>query len=133
MKVKKTVLKLTENVSTEHIKREDMEKALKEIDIEDYDAIGLRRDDRKYEVGDEIPASKDWDDGQPTNNDLPGTSTFGLQTYDDGWIGGSKISLMTYRHYPHIYIVGGDIAEYGEDSGELVLSNCKVLARVEVI
>lgn len=132
MKIKKTETKWAE-----HLKKEDLKKAINAIipeeDLEDYEAIALRWDDREFKVGEEIPASKVWVDDEETDDYLEGTSTIGLQTYDDGWVGGSKVSLMSYKHYPNIYLVAGAIAELGEDAGELVLSNCEVLAKLEVI
>jgi hypothetical protein len=132
MKIKKT-----KNEWAEYLKKEELKKAINTIipeeDIEDYDAIALRWDDREFKIGEEIPVSKVWVDGDETDDYLEGTSTIGLQTYDDGWIAGAKVSLMSYRNYPNIYLVAGDIAELGEDDGELVLSNCEVLAKLDVI
>lgn len=85
-------------------------------------------------MGDVLPPSRIWDDNNPTDDVLPGTSALGLQAYVDTWDRKHLERVIrlasVYRPFgPHVYLVCGRPADSaGEDIGEIVLQHATVLA-----
>jgi hypothetical protein len=89
---------------------------------------GLRCCDDDLIVGDRMPASRVWDDGEPTDEYCPGASC--LKVAHDG-IGPAHIlgkldQLQTYIG-TRVYLCGGHYASYGDDPGEIVISDARVV------
>jgi hypothetical protein len=80
----------------------------------------IRYDDRAYEPGDILPASRVWDDGEPTAEMLPGTST--LATECDSRYGRQYAAICEHK-----YLVEGRYVSDGYDNGELILADCTVV------
>ncbi len=78
----------------------------------------IRLDDEVYQVGDVLPNSRIWDDGDPTDEMLDGTSVIG-----------KKITSRSVGGYfqKYAYIVKGDSHRGGEDNGEWVMRHAKVV------
>jgi hypothetical protein len=80
----------------------------------------IRYDERIFAVGDYIPDSRVWIDGEPTDELLPGTCV--LIPVQDQYTGHQYQAV-----FPHKYLVEGIWVADGEDDGEVVLANCRVL------
>lgn len=108
---------------------------------------GLRWDDRNYNIGDILPNSRDYDEMGETGEMLPGTSAVMVSDerdfldYLDGKIEAECGEMdkynerinIDYYEGAHLYLVYIDTAwdtwEYGNDEGEIIMSNPEV-ARV---
>lgn len=88
-------------------------------------SYGLRIDSAEYGDGDELPESRIWDDNEPTDELLPGTSTLDIDMIRSH---GEHLSGA----YPgsHVYLVTGESAGWGEDFAEHLLSDCTVVRRL---
>lgn len=85
----------------------------------DYEYVGIRvQDDVPFELGEMDHVSHIWDDGDDTGEDLPGVCV----------IDGRRAELSVCYYGDHVAIIGGNHAEYGEDTGELIISDPVVLA-----
>lgn len=86
----------------------------------DYDAIGVRiQDDIPFELGPISHLSHVWDDGEDTGEELPGICTVNIDA-----LSGSHIYFGD-----HVAIICGNCWEYGEDPGEIIISD-PVVVRV---
>ncbi len=80
----------------------------------------IRYDVKQYSIGDILPPSRVWVDGDPTDEVLPGTSV--LLPFFDSNKGGQ------YQAFgEHKYIVEGRYVQDGYDDGEVVLAHCVVI------
>jgi hypothetical protein len=103
------------------------------INLDDvfFEYVGLRVTAKGYidysaKPGDVLLPSHRWDDGDPTEDELGGTSAISVSFLQqtkphplDG-IGG--------YHGDRVLLIGGNRHEYGEDRGEIVISNATVIA-----
>lgn len=93
----------------------------KNISRYDYPILAIRVDSGAQMVGESLPASRVWVDGDQTDDELPGTCGFNVHqmpaSYLDTKYIGTRVILMT-----------GDFWEYGEDDGEIIIRDAKVLA-----
>ena len=104
-----------------------------------YSYFGIRSDDEVYNIGDFLPESHVWEDREPTEELLPGTCATGINSaslwdYDDAIAAISaalEIQESYYRWYKHQYVIAGSSMEYGEDEGEYILSNARVIAVIK--
>lgn len=98
------------------------------MDADPYGEWGLRVIPRGFEVeeGDQLPNSKRWVDGEDTGEELNGVSTIGvkrssidqaLKVLRAGGYSGEQIALVV-----------GDRSEAGDDAGEKVIKDGKVVA-----
>ena len=94
-------------------------------------------------IGDELPASKVWIDGDITDEELNGVSTIGIKRdWKSGEVEEATVvhALKEIGAYPkekghgwggysgnRVLLVGGYSAENGEDAGELIIRNNEVL------
>lgn len=89
-------------------------------DYSDEYSWGVRWDDAGLPVGHVFGESRVWADDQPTSEYLNGTSAIevnGLRHISSG------------NFYPGVpYIVCGVETGYGEDAGEIILSECEIMA-----
>lgn len=79
---------------------------------------GIRWDVAGLEVGHVFEASHVWDDGEMTDEMLKGTCV----------IQDTHISRIVGIYPGTPYIVCGYNAGYGEDAGEVILSECEIMA-----
>lgn len=93
--------------------------------------IGIRLDDEAYEEGDILPVSRVWDNGEPTEDVLDGTSVIGLYWHRMLRSRKAAEALVALYPYRHAYLVIGMFGENGEDEGELIIRNAKVVKRLK--
>jgi hypothetical protein len=87
--------------------------------------FAIRYEIKKREVGESIPESRIWIDGDETEELLPGTSC--LIPVQDKYTG------HQYAAYaPNKYLVEGNWEADGFDDGEIILSDCKIVADLSV-
>lgn len=98
------------------------------IDGSSYGWYGIRIDDRLYSVGDNMPASRVWDYGEPTSDYLDGTSCVGI-AYTTEIDKAVKIANLYFGD--HAYLIAGDSAEFGEDEGEYIIDNAVVIGKLD--
>ncbi len=106
---------------------------IKAITENPYKIYGIRGDDRELmSKGEYFGNSKSttWDEEEC---ELGGTCAIGFGCL---WFDGSEedvntikqtIKLMEGYDYEHWYLVTGDNAEYGNDPGEQIITNCSVV------
>lgn len=89
-------------------------------------AVGIRIVDKGYDgynskIGEVLPKSHKWKDGEWTDKMINGTSSIAID---------AKIKPVTYSGYMgrRILVIGSDKFRKGEDVGEIVIQNAKVLA-----
>lgn len=82
-----------------------------------YGYIGIRIQEEAFTKGSILDNSFVWIDGVWTDEELDGTCAVNL---DD-------IEVADHYFGDHIAIVGGDVAEWGQDLGELIIRDAEVL------
>ncbi|MDO4564854.1 MAG: hypothetical protein Q4C04_04500 [Clostridia bacterium] len=86
-----------------------------------YDRIGVRIQSVPFELGEISHNSHVWFDGDDTGDELDGISTIAAEQIE-------RINAGYGEYYgEYAAIIGGDLAEYGEDDGEIVLRNAEVI------
>ncbi len=112
----KTVQELIESIRFDGKTINDMLATAKEIDRD----AGVRLDDKRYKIGEILPESRRLEDGEPTDDMLRGTSVLFY-----------KIRNLSRYHtvylHNHAYVVTGDVLEDGEDEGEVIMRDAKVI------
>ena len=83
----------------------------------EYEYIGIRVHEVPFELGEMTHRSHIWDDGNDTGVELDGVSVL-LGAYAD-------LAKQYYGDY--VAIVAGNCGEYGEDKGEIVISDATVI------
>lgn len=92
-----------------------------DLDLE-YGYIGIRVQDEEEKMGETIShKSHVWDDGDDTGKELNGVSAL---------LVGHTDTLSQYVGQ-HVYLIGSDEVEFGEDAGEVVMTDPVVLAEIE--
>ena len=93
---------------------------------EDYDMYGVRVDPIRYAVGDTLPDSRVWEDGEPTEEVLEGTSCIEIRK------GNLEEAIRWARSYGGgiRYLVAGNAWTYGEDAHEVLIRDARVLCLV---
>ncbi|MCD8367844.1 MAG: hypothetical protein LUC48_07460 [Clostridiales bacterium] len=83
----------------------------------DYTVFGIRVQDVPFEMGEMTHVSHVWDDGDDTGEELNGVCV-------------TRIEDAKRNHYygDHVALIGGTAWEYGEDDGEVIISDPVVLA-----
>ena len=103
----------------------DYEKAVKYINDNELDFglsfVAIRFDYNDYKVGDVLPESEDMTDDAEKGAMLEGTSC----------VSPNAQSNMVEDYGGNIYIVTGDRYDAGNDYGEMVVTNAKVIAIVD--
>lgn len=97
---------------------ENIKKIAEEMDLSwDYEFVGVRVQEQKFELGAIEHLSHVWDNGDDTGVELDGIST-------------CKVDRLGRTEYygDHVAIICGNEADYGEDDGELVIRDAKVVA-----
>lgn len=93
---------------------------VEEMGLEDeYEYIGVRVQEREFEIGAIDHVSRVWIDGDETNEELNGVCA----TMVDA------ISNLPYEYFgDHVAVVCGNSAEFGEDVGEIIIEDAIVAA-----
>ena len=91
---------------------------------------GLRVTQEPLTVGSKPPNSRVWDDGDPTNDMLDGASTIEFDPTDLDSIE-NAIRAATSYDGDHVSVIGADRYEFGQDKGELVMKDGRVVATFE--
>lgn len=83
----------------------------------DYNYIGIRVQEEEFELGSMDHVSKVWVDGDETDEELDGVCVIDINKLSgsDGYFG------------DHVAVVCGDRADYGQDYGELIISDAVVV------
>lgn len=115
---------------TEMASMKSIREAIKRIDIDDltdaYGFIGIRVQEETYglTVGDTVAHnSKVWVDGDETDEELDGVSAMNINALD---------AVQGYYFGACVLILGSNYAGYGEDAGEIIMRDAKVLAIIDV-
>lgn len=95
---------------------EQIKEAVEEFEM-DYAYVGIRTQEEEFELGPMSHVSHIWDDGFDTGEELDGLSVTNATS--------SSVECHCNGYYfgDHVAIVCGDIAQYGEDIGELVIED----------
>ena len=100
-----------------------------------YGYFGLRIDDREFEIGSELLNSREWDDGELTGKRLKGASVINIIELDnvdnlnEQYIN-TALTIAKQYSGKNIYLVAGELVEYGIDENEVVLTDCVVLLKL---
>jgi len=105
--------------------------------------VGIRWDDRHFNIGDEIPNSNSYDITGAAEEDqgeeLCGVCAIGIDNgtwfdSNDELIAHIKSVLKDTSAYPgqYTYIVKGNGSDIGEDNHEIIIHNAEVVAIVEL-
>ena len=96
------------------------------IEDQEYTYYGIRKDGAKYSIGDTCENSHSWSEDQD-RGELEGTCAVGVtaKTVD--------VALKQTKQYfgKHLYIIASDSREMGEDAGEYIMSDAKVVGIIE--
>lgn len=99
---------------------------LRDEEIYEGACYGIRIEQRDYAVGDVLPPSRVWDENNVVDGEyLGGTSALALKHCAE-----PIAPKDAYTGYPgcRIYLVLGSMDQYGEDVGEVIIRDAKVVA-----
>lgn len=116
-----------------------MEEIRKILEKEEYDFYGIRMDDAEYRIGDTCQVSHQWWQDDPENDEmeyvpsmsawdggeLPGTCSFEVTL--DNLESAINDARSAFGYYNKMYLIAGDVAEGGNDIGEIIIADAKVL------
>ncbi len=94
-----------------------------------YEYFGLRADDREFEIGDEMPKSYVWDDGNRTDERLDGTCAIRLyvgEQYNEG-----ALDEVNIYPFDHVYLIASRGYMGGEDKNEIVMYEAVVVEKLK--
>ena len=103
---------------------------------EEWRYIGLRCNNNNpitgkkpsVKIGDVLDNSFEWDDGNPTEEELNGTCA--IDTFENPEYAFSLVKTYN-RNHNEIMIIGSDNAEYGFEEEELIMKDAVVLAIIQ--
>ena len=113
-----------------------MEELIKKMENSHFNYFGVRSENRDLAEGYELEPSHDWEDGIMLDNLLNGTCAMGIGHL---WFDGDQEDIDTIqkaikanggKYGAHMYIIGGDSYEDGNDYGEIIISNATVVAKI---
>ncbi len=99
---------------------QEMIDRVKEMDTDpyrEYEYIGIRVQEHPFEIGGLDHLSHVWVDGDDTGEELDGVCA----------VLGRAIHLSHQYFGDHVAIIGGNRGTYGEDPGEIIISDPVVL------
>lgn len=98
----------------------------------EYSYYGIRIDDNDYEIGDTCENSHVWDNGDWTDEELDGACAIALpeQIPVTARELDKVVELASVYSGKHIYIIGGDSKDYGEDAGEIIIRDAAIVAEL---
>ena len=107
------------------------QKILSAIESGSHEYYGIRIEDGvEYKIGDPANKSRIWDDGNPTENTLNGTSCIGLSFSASLEDVERAIKTAGIYYGTNVYLIAGNSMEFGEDAGEYIIQGAEV---VEII
>ena len=93
---------------------------------QEYEHVGLRTTEKP--ITGKIKNSSVWNDGEPTNKKLNGVSATDVNDQTARREHGLTDKIGGYSALgPYTYVLGSDSADWGEDRGEKIMHNPKVL------
>jgi hypothetical protein len=99
---------------------EEVTEAIRKVqEMDNDDIIGIRIDKAGLPIGYTFPPSRRWEDGDPTNDILDGTSCLRINKLDRDYGG---------YNGNQIYAVSGRSLYEGEDPGELIIEDATIVA-----
>jgi hypothetical protein len=93
----------------------------------EFEFIALRATDAGFNVGDVLPNSFVWVDGECTDEELNGASGIRVKSEADLAKKLERVRSMYAFSDRAVYIIGGDMGEYGQDPGEVIIHKPVVL------
>jgi len=89
-----------------------------------FEENGIEYKEKEYQVGDKLEASFDWSDEEPSEQKLDGTSVIKVKSIDK-----IEKALELIRLYvgKTLLLVEGYEHAKGQDAGEAILEDCKIL------
>lgn len=108
--------------------------AIAQVEADEFGAnLGIRMDDAAYAVGEILPASRVWDDGEPTEDEMGGTSAVEVCRERIPTEADVARALKASRIYigRYLYVLTADNCGWGEDAGEIVMRKARVLAVID--
>lgn len=101
---------------------EQVKKIAEENDM-DYECIAIRVQDVPFELGEMSHVSHRWDDGDDTGEELDGVSGTKVSSI--------KANASTTYYGKYLAVIAGNRYTYGEDVGEVVIEDAKVIAIIK--
>jgi hypothetical protein len=101
-----------------------MKNEIEKMLADDTMEYGLRVEAEPVSIGDILPDSRVWVDGEPTDETLRGVSTIGI-TADTVE---RSIDMLSGYLGDYIVLVQGVYASWGEDAGERIIEQGEVIA-----
>ena len=101
---------------------EQVKKIAEENDM-DYECIAIRVQEVPFELGEMSHVSHRWDDGDDTGEELDGVSGTKVSSI--------KANASTTYYGEYLAVIAGNYYTYGEDVGEVVIEDAKVIAIIK--
>ena len=101
---------------------EQVKKIAEENDM-DYECIAIRVQEVPFELGEMSHVSHRWDDGDDTGEELDGVSGTKVSSI--------KANASTTYYGKYLAVIAGNCYTYGEDAGEVVISDPQVIAIIK--
>ena len=98
-------------------------RAIAEKYMDDYEVIAIRTQNVPFELGEMTHESKVWDDGDETEESLNGICATNIK---NSAVDMHSSDHTTYRGYydgEYQAIIAGNYYSYGEDNGEIIISD----------
>ncbi len=93
-----------------------------------FEHVALRAFDAGYKVGDTLPNSFNWVDGECfEDEELDGACGLKISSEEELENALEAFRAMYVWDGRVIYVIGGDWASWGQDAGEIIIRNAKVL------
>jgi hypothetical protein len=116
----------------------DLNKIQEEVEKNEYSMIGIRSDDRIYQVNDLLEKSHDWDFEHDCSSEtlLDGTCALSDHLWmldditddEDAQTLETLVKKSAIYGGSHCYLIGGDGYTQGDDSHEVIIHNARVIA-----
>lgn len=88
----------------------------------DYECIAVRKQAEPFELGEINHVSHIWDNGEDTGEELSGLCAIKADALDTS----ARVNGDYFGD--HIAVIAGNSYEYGEDAGEVIISDPVVIA-----
>ena len=105
-------------------------KMIAKIKEEYSSATGIRIVDKNYDeynssIGDVLEISHVWEDGEYTEEELDGVSAIDID---------AQLPDVSYQGYfgDKIFVLHGKKEGYGEDNGEIIISNAEIIGIINI-
>lgn len=96
----------------------NIKKTVEDMDLTyRFSYIGVRVQSRPFSLGQMEHVSHVWENGDDTGVELDGVCVSSINSL-----------CKNQYHGDHVAIIGGELVEYGEDEGEMILSEAEVVA-----